>query len=35
LIPGSAERYTHPVLKKPTPRHDLPRIRRTFSRPRP
>jgi type II secretory pathway component GspD/PulD (secretin) len=35
LIAGRAEHHSHPVIKKPPPRHDLPRIRRTFSRPRP
>jgi type II secretory pathway component GspD/PulD (secretin) len=35
LIAGRAEHYTPPVLRKPTPRGEQPRVRRSFSRPRP
>jgi type II secretory pathway component GspD/PulD (secretin) len=35
LIAGRSERYTPPVLRKPTPQRDLPRVRRSFSRPSP
>lgn len=35
LIVGRSEPYTPPVLRKPPLRRELPRVRRTFSRPRP
>jgi hypothetical protein len=35
FIVGQTEHYTPPVLRKPPPRREIPRVRRSFNRPRP